>query len=176
MSDESALPIWEALFAERHWASIAVGSERQLDTLAVYRAPDGIDSRIVRGYRCSDAEALFNEWAGALQFPYYFGRNWAAFGDCISDLSWLCSDRVVVFIARADSLLASDPAIFGQVVNVLKAGVSDPVRTWSHGEPMPTRDLRFVFHFERRARIKAKLGALGDELMAIDLGRELGVT
>jgi hypothetical protein len=45
---------------------------------------------------------------GALQFPDYFGNNWDAFDECISDLSWLNAESFL--IAHRDIPLASSPA------------------------------------------------------------------
>jgi len=34
--------------------------------------------RLVRGHKSRAVDGLFDEFAAALQFPYYFGANWAA--------------------------------------------------------------------------------------------------
>jgi Barstar (barnase inhibitor) len=51
---------------------------------------------------------LFDFFKGALQFPDYFGNNWDAFDECISDLSWLNAESFL--IAHRDIPLASSPA------------------------------------------------------------------
>lgn len=53
------------------------------------------------------------EAGAALQFPYYFGENWDAFDECISDLSWLPSANTVVVLDSAHQLL-TDPAADGR--------------------------------------------------------------
>ena len=63
--------------------------------------------RAVRGRKARTLDEFFDEFAAAFQFPYYFGENWAAFRDCISDLDWLpFKPGVVVLIYGADEVLA----------------------------------------------------------------------
>lgn len=44
----------------------------------------------------STRENVFDAYAQALHFPEYFGRNWDAFIDCLSDLSWVDHEEVRV--------------------------------------------------------------------------------
>ena len=43
----------------------------------------------IRGKRCATEEGFFKEISAAFQFPYYFGENWPALDECITDLDWL---------------------------------------------------------------------------------------
>jgi hypothetical protein len=54
-------------------------------------------------------ERLFDEFAAALQFPHYFGENWAAFDECFADMDWLPMNvGIVVVILEAELVLADD--------------------------------------------------------------------
>ena len=46
----------------------------------------------------------------ALQFPAYFGSNWDAFEECITDLSWLEADGYALLIYDSGAFQECDPA------------------------------------------------------------------
>ena len=64
--------------------------------------------RFVRGAKMETVGELFDEFAAAFQFPYYFGENWAAFDECIADLEWIESDIYITVITTASKLLANE--------------------------------------------------------------------
>jgi RNAse (barnase) inhibitor barstar len=72
-------------------------------------ATNRLVARVIRGKKSTTREAFFDESAAALQFPYYFGENWDAFNDCITDLEWLRADAVVICITDANHLLDAAP-------------------------------------------------------------------
>jgi hypothetical protein len=53
-------------------------------------------------------DALLAQMAKALAFPDWFGGNWDALEDCLSDLSWSNASGHVLLIEGAQGLLASD--------------------------------------------------------------------
>ncbi len=95
----------------------------------------------LRGSRCLDASGLFAEAGAALQFPSYFGENWDAFADCLSDLSWLPAEGYLLVLDEADQLLRGAPddletlrtvltetaQVWGEQQAVLADGTADPV-------------------------------------------------
>lgn len=63
-----------------------------------------------------DKERLLKNMAAALQFPAWFGGNWDALEDCLSDLSWReASGHVLLF----ENPQAGDE--FGVLVDVLRS-------------------------------------------------------
>lgn len=77
---------------------IAVGVDRsELAKLASAWVDAGFTSRVVRGGKMVTVHALFDEVAAALQFPLYFGENWDALDECLSDLE-LPPQRGFVFV------------------------------------------------------------------------------
>ncbi|MGW0006672.1 barstar family protein [Nocardia grenadensis] len=76
-----------------------------------YGAPAGYRVREVRGSRMRTVAALFDEFAAALQFPYYFRPNKDAFDECLFNLEDLLGDATgyVVAVRDAEQLLADVP-------------------------------------------------------------------
>jgi hypothetical protein len=63
---------------------------------------------------------LYDEFAAALQFPAYFGQNWAAFGECLADLEWLPPEAGYVVVFTEPLLVLDDsPADFEALVQTL---------------------------------------------------------
>lgn len=59
---------------------------------------------LLDGDAITDKAAFLRGCADALAFPPYFGRNWDALADCLTDLSWLP--------ARGHAILYDNPAPF----------------------------------------------------------------
>ena len=59
------------------------------------------------GHASRTRDGLFTEWAAALAFPDYFGRNWDALLDCLRDLVEERPHTLVV--TDAAELLADEP-------------------------------------------------------------------
>jgi hypothetical protein len=67
----------------------------------------GLTARVVRGRKMRTVGALFDEFAAALQFPRYFGENWAAFDECVAELETLPAGAgYVVVITEPDQVLS----------------------------------------------------------------------
>ena len=67
---------------------------------------------------------LFDECAAALQFPNYFGENWPAFDECLSDMDSLpLAGGTVLLVLDAEQTLADDAGDLPALVRVL-AGAS----------------------------------------------------
>jgi RNAse (barnase) inhibitor barstar len=54
-----------------------------------------------------------------LQFPYYFGENWNAVWDCITDLNWLKGSSFLVVFDSAERLLWESERGFQFLLGVL---------------------------------------------------------
>jgi RNAse (barnase) inhibitor barstar len=83
--------------------------------------------RMVRGNKSKTVPDFFNEIGAALQFPYYFGENWDAFDECITDLSWIDGKAYLLMVSQANLLLqGSTQKDFQILIQVL----SDAHETW----------------------------------------------
>ena len=61
--------------------------------------PTQITSFFIDGDVIEDKQTFLTEFAEKLKFPNYFGMNWDAFSDCLTDLSWIDSgnDFLIVY-------------------------------------------------------------------------------
>ena len=93
----------------------------------VYRAQGGDDILdATRGSRlrvsriglagASDKEALMERIARALEFPRWFGGNWDALEDCLSDLSWSGAAGHVLLIEGGADLPADERGILTDIL------------------------------------------------------------
>ncbi|MBL8540406.1 MAG: barstar family protein [Betaproteobacteria bacterium] len=68
-----------------------------------------------------DKAALMRHLQDALQFPEWFGRNWDALEDCLTDMSWHDDVGYVLLFAGGGTLRRHDKALFHTLVDVLKS-------------------------------------------------------
>jgi RNAse (barnase) inhibitor barstar len=73
---------------------------------------DAGESGVVVEFQGADARTLdsfFSMVSSRLDFPDYFGRNWPALKDCLTDLEWLPADSYCLVFRSSDSLFADEP-------------------------------------------------------------------
>ena len=80
------------------------------------------------------ASSLFDEFAAALQFPYYFGHNWDALDECLCDLSWLNAKCFVLAIFDCEHLLSQDVAQSNMLLQLLTQACLEWASPVSKGE------------------------------------------
>jgi len=71
-----------------------------------------------------DKASLLARLAKALAFPRWFGGNWDALEDCLSDLGWRASVRHVLLIENFEALHAPCPDDFRELLDVLAASAA----------------------------------------------------
>lgn len=85
----------------------------------------------VDGRRLTGKSAMLDALAGALAFPDYFGANWDALADCLSDLSWH-QGGVALLIDDAATPELRAPEEWGVLLDIL----ADAARHWKdQGRP-----------------------------------------
>jgi barstar (barnase inhibitor) len=100
-------------------------------------------------------EDLFRTLEQGLKFPDYFGNNWDALIDCLSDLSWLEAAEVVIAHEGLPSLPRGELRLYLTCLQ----DVLDRLALRGHSAP----GLRLVFREADRAAIEA---ILADEASA----------
>ena len=97
---------------------------------SLLKIPDGFILRVVRGSKGRQTSGLFSELASAMEFPDYFGHNWDALEECLTDLEWLPGKGYVLLITAAEQILADDDEDFATFLEVL----SDAGEAWASGQ------------------------------------------
>ena len=63
---------------------------------------------------------FLDEAAKTLKFPNYFGSNWDAFEDCLTDLSWFEAKGYVLLILNPEQFQNNAPADAAMALKILK--------------------------------------------------------
>ena len=93
--------------------------------------------RVIRGWKCASYAALHNEVAAALQFPGYYGENWDAMDECITDLAWTPAQWYLIHVSGIESVLPDDEKDFRIFLRVLY----DTGATWAHPQSRGLADV-----------------------------------
>lgn len=68
---------------------------------------------------CSDKATLLARLAAALHFPDWFGHNWDALSDCLTDLSWLPARRYRIVLEQPEALGTAAPGTLATLMEIL---------------------------------------------------------
>ena len=69
---------------------------------------------------CADKDTFLSRIAEALEFPDWFGRNWDAFFDCLTDLSWLPSRGHVLVLLNSAEMRRDAPEAFDTAISIMR--------------------------------------------------------
>ena len=75
---------------------------------------------------CGDKAKFLSRVAGALDFPAWFGGNWDAFFDCLTDLSWRPAAGYVLILEHTDDLRRDAPESLDTALAIL----ADTAEAW----------------------------------------------
>jgi len=67
--------------------------------------PPGFVVKELHGRKCHTKAGLLGEFARILDFPDYFGKNWDAFEECVTDLQWLPAPGYLFIVTEAEQVL-----------------------------------------------------------------------
>jgi len=128
-------------------------SDSDVDAACTRWASQKMTIRWVRGNRMHTVDGLFEEFAAALQFPWYFGWNWGAFDECLSDLGWIDFSSFVIILRNAEQVLLDDcldlPAFLRGVLDAYEvfAHPIDKGEWWDR----PAKPFHFVLQISKEA-------------------------
>ena len=126
-----------AAWWERHEAKVSVVPTDS--TLSVVHAlpPTGlIYSARMRGQEMRDSDGVFTQFYEALCLPDYFGWNWNALRDCLTDLHWISAKHFLLTIDDADVVLSDS----SEEREILLRAMSDAVKFWAAKPKLPGQE------------------------------------
>ena len=92
----------------------------------------GMDAARIDLDGCTGKAEFLTRTAAALGFPAWFGHNWDAFFDCLTDLSWRPALGYVLILEHAIELQATEPEVFDTAFAIL----GDAAAVWqARGAP-----------------------------------------
>lgn len=80
------------MIRNEHW------TDSELYSIMCQEAHSGKFVAHVRGELCKTLDDFFREISSSMRFPHYFGWNWAAFDECITDSEWLSFNGLFIVI------------------------------------------------------------------------------
>ena len=112
--------------------------------------------KVIDGSKCKSRSGLFSELTHIFEFPSYFGHNWDALDECVTDLEWMPGRGYILLIKNADQLLSEDAnesyAIFIDIMKKAGEEWSIPqVGEWPRSET-PFHVLFIVSDTKRQSR------------------------
>lgn len=105
---------------EPPWVHLCVLPTGQASDAVVEPVPGVVVTRI-EGRRCETKEGLLSEFARALEFPPYFGENWDAFEECLTDLSWMPAAAYLIVVTHAEHVLRGLEEDYATFIDSLRA-------------------------------------------------------
>lgn len=116
-------------------ATLAEPTEAGVFHLPIARAADIAAAARANGFRavridladCDDKDAALAAIGTALAFPDWFGHNWDALSDCLTDLSWCQAPGYVLVFSGSGNLASVAPDDFDTLIEIL----SQASASWS---------------------------------------------
>lgn len=152
------------------WTSLLlIAADQRAESLV--RPPTGLAVKIIKGRHCKTPATLFSEFARALEFPDYFGHNWDALEECLTDLEWLPAKGYVLLITEAAHVLSDDETEYETFLEVLR----DAGETWGNGQAGMGARRATPFHalFAVSERDRAKRAHWGMKEIKTEPNREV---
>jgi len=90
--------------------------------LAIEEAAESLEYPIHRIdlSRVTTKEDFLTAVGEALAFPDWYGHNWDALADCLTDLSWMAADGYVIVLDHADTFAAACPTDFATALSIFQ--------------------------------------------------------
>jgi len=140
-----------------------------------YEGGPGLAVRVLRGGNMQSTDGFYNEISAAVQFPLYFGRNFAALDECLADLEWLPAEAYTLVLFESPSILKLSEDGAAEAFFKLLARISDEWAAASSPDAVTERKptpFHVVFHSgtaEAAEMIRRMERATGDKVSRLTI-------
>lgn len=111
---------WQQLFIKPENSGIYAAGPDEAVTIHKAAGKAGLAFFRLNAARIKGKHAFLKVAARALQFPTYFGSNWDAFEDCLTDLSWQQADGYVLLLTNLEDFADNAPAELEMTRSILR--------------------------------------------------------
>jgi RNAse (barnase) inhibitor barstar len=102
---------WATIFGSHLYSGVySVAQDTKSSDIKKAAAACNLDFFRIDLKRVTGKASFLKRVSQALGFPAYFGMNWDALGDCLTDMAWRPASGYVLFFASFQSFAESAPA------------------------------------------------------------------
>ncbi|MBN1152533.1 MAG: barstar family protein [Dehalococcoidia bacterium] len=113
---------WNALFATHADSGVLrVGGDVDEGQIQIAATAAGLGFARIDLREAGDKPGILHAFAGALEFPDYFGMNWDALYDCLTDMSWSPAVGYVMLLTGFQRAADSAPEDLELLTRVLQS-------------------------------------------------------
>lgn len=102
-----------------------------LADLAAFCQAEQMQLFVLPGSAIASKVDLLQTCAEIMHFPDYFGYNWDAFEDCLTDFEWLPAQGYVLFYDQPETFAQADPEDWATLMDILEFAVDSWAQTSS---------------------------------------------
>lgn len=84
---------------------------------------DGWRLYYLDGGKVKDKKTFLEKIARAMNFPAYFGKNWDALNDCLTDMEWARGAGYILLFHAPDKLITTSPADWQMAKEILESAI-----------------------------------------------------
>jgi RNAse (barnase) inhibitor barstar len=111
---------WEQLFAKAENSGVYSIAANAIPDVSKAATQTGLALFYLNLASINEKAAFLDAAAKALQFPHYFGANWDAFEDCLTDLSWLEARGYFLVVQNPGNFSHKAPREMSMVRTILR--------------------------------------------------------
>lgn len=98
---------------------IAANRKQKIEKVIEALSGRGIQVFYLDGKEIENKETFLRKTAEVMKFPAYFGLNWDALEECITDLAWCPAEEYILLYERSDIFAQADSTQWQIAIEIL---------------------------------------------------------